>query len=195
VDANLRSNPVLVRDALAEAARLVGAGVTAFLDGDAFRGRRVQQACRDLNASLEQWHDDAVAAWPRDRDTFVNERALSAQVEVLTKAAQQLGGLAESRWATTARDQLREHAIQMAASLQELLAPLADPTQPPASANALTNLRSQRRAFMAWAGGLGQENPRLQSSCLLAVAAAQRIDEAAEAAVAAANLVALELVV
>lgn len=174
---------------LAQAAKLVRTGLTAFLEGNPFRGRRVQESCRQLLADIDTWQDRTLERWPNDQDEAVlqDELRLSYHVEAMARAAQQLAALAETRPATRIQDGLRHAVRNLAEPLEALLAYLADPLALPPG-DALAEMRARRPQFMAWCADLGRNNPRMFSSCLLAVAAGQRVEEAAEAAQAAIGL-------
>lgn len=174
---------------LAQAAKLVRSGLTAFLEGNPFRGRRVQASCRQLLADLDAWQDRTLERWPDERGEadLQGELRLSYHVETMARAAQQLAALAESRPATRVQDGLRDAVRNLAEPLEGLLAYLADPLAL-APGDALADLQARRPQFTAWCADLGRSNPRMFSSCLLAVAAGQRVEEAAEAAQAAIGL-------
>lgn len=179
-----------VEAALAQAADLVKSGLAAFLEGNPFRGRRVQEAGRRLLLDLDAWQERTLSTWPEDEADFERRHALANHAETLVRAAQQLGGLAESRPSTQMQADLRERARTLAGPLEDVLVCLSAPGVSRPATDALGAVQQGKKEFMAWCMTLGRANPRLFSSCLLAVAAAQRIEEAAEAATAAANLLA-----
>lgn len=179
-----------VEAVLSQAAGLVKDGLAAFLEGNPFRGRRVQEAGRQLLSDLDAWQEGALAAWPDDASDFERQHTIAMHAEAMVRAAQQLGGLAESRPSTQVQGELREQAARLAGPLDEVLASLAAPGARPPETDALEAVRKRKQDFLAWCASLSRSNPRLFSSCLLAVAAGQRIEEAAEAATAAAKLLA-----
>jgi hypothetical protein len=190
----LEAKPLDVEASVGRAAGLVRVGLTSFLEGNPFRGRRVQEDARQLQADVDLWQDDALTAWPEDEADFERRLALSHQVEALARSAQQLAALAESRPSTQVQAGLRDAVRDLAQPLEPVLDLLGDPLAPHAG-DALAGIRAKKAAFLEHCTTLGRKDPRLFSSCLLAVAAGQRIEEAAEAAMAAANLVALRAVV
>lgn len=190
MDVDLRERAVQTTDlaaGLQRSAQLVSEGLTAFLEGNPFRGRRVKEATRHLLADLEAWQETALATWPDDEASLQQRLALSRHSEALAKTAQQLAGLAESRPATQVQAGLRDAARHLAEPLEDLLSSLADPAAPTRGLDALDAVRKRKPAFSAWCAQLGRDNPRLFSSCLLAVAAGQRIEEAAGEATQAAR--------
>ena len=188
-----RTGPITVDSALRHAASLVSDGLTAFLEGNAFRARRVQEAARGVQGDLDSWQERALSTWPDDEAGFEAQLLLAREVEALARAAEQLAGLATSRPAPLAQAGLRDATRRLAGPLEDILRTLADPSIPMTQGDVLGAMRQRRLEFTAWCAHLGRDNPRLFVTSLVAVAAGQRIQEAAEAATAAANLQALQV--
>lgn len=176
--------PMDLAEALARAADLVLGGITAFLEGNPFRGRRVQEEARALARALGAWPGHAVWA-----DGPGRQAVLASHAADMADAAQQLAGLAESRPSSRVPRELRDAVREVAQPLEALLTEIThggggDPTE------ALEAVRARRRRFLAAASpearGAARHHPF--ASRLLAVAAVHRLQEAAEAAAAAALL-------
>ena len=182
-------------EALRVSAGLVRTGLTAFMEGNPFRGRRVQEAGRQLLADIDAWQEDALLSFQEDTAALERDLALSHQVEALARAAQQLAALAESRPATQTQPELRAAVGRLGEPLLAALAQLEDERLRADSHEALDEVRRRKPAFLAECARMARDDRRLFSSCLLAVAASQRIEEAAEAAAAAMKIEALRLVV
>lgn len=176
---------------LQRAAGLARSGLVAFLEGNPFRGRRVQEGSRELLSDMDAWQERALASWTGDEGEFERELALARHVDALARTAQQLAALAESRPSSRVQVELRDAVRRLSEPLDAHLASLEGSASPLGPTEALGAVLERKAEFVAWCARLGRDNPRMFSSCLLAVAAGQRIEEAAEAVTEAASLRAL----